>query len=125
MPNSDQDRLAREIAEAYQASGICAKVHGGYVFVEREEGWAGPLDPRVLKMTYRDEIERVETSVQHAVAECFDRFADNPLGIEDRETWFLMFMSPLDFIKLGFTESKAAISYRVAQALQYRGDLGP
>ena len=44
MPG-DGSELARTIVQAYRASGIAAKVHGGKLFIEREEGWEGPIEP--------------------------------------------------------------------------------
>ena len=33
--------------------GVAAKVHGGKLFVEREDGWEGPFEPVSLELDLR------------------------------------------------------------------------
>jgi hypothetical protein len=124
-PTDDEVRLAREIVAAYRASGIGAKTHRGQPFVEREEGWEGPLDVHQLQETYRDEIERVEARARAAVGPCFERRDDALGALVDRDLWASSILSPAHLAQLGFSEHQARLYITVAQTLHYQGRLWP
>ena len=123
MVDEDPAEVARKIVDAYRASGIPAKIHGGRPFVCREEGWEGPLDTLQLREIYEAEIGRIERDVRGAVAACWEMIDQRRPGALDRDLWVALRVCHEDFKRLGFSEQKAQLYSSVAQCLRYRREL--
>lgn len=122
LPSDDETRVTKQIVQAYRASGLNAKTYQGQPFVEREDGWEGPLDVRELQKTYLAEINRLEQLVRGIVREWYDSL-EGSLSFSYRDACVQLRLIPEVLVRLGFDERRARIYVSIARSLRYRGDL--
>lgn len=126
MPD-DECELSKRIAKAYRASGIAAKAHRGKLFIEREEGWEGPLDPTSIQATYADDIRTIEDHVRAAASlviqqlnEAERGFMPGPSGYTGYV--FLYLSSPERFKALGYDDRTTRLYIRILSSRSFWKD---
>ena len=118
MPD-DGSELAKTIAQAYRAGGIAAKVHGGKLFIEREEGWEGPVEPTSAQTTCADDIRAIESRVRHAASRIIENLSEAERSLIGRSSaWYLskFLADPERYKSLGHDDRRAR--YYAAQAMR-------
>ena len=108
----DELELSRKIAKAYRASGIAAKTHRGKLFLEREEGWEGPIDPASIQTTYVDDIRMIEGHARAAAMKVVDDLNEVERGFMDgpHDGYVCLFLTdPEKFKALGYDDRRTQL----------------
>jgi hypothetical protein len=128
MPD-DKWELSKRIAKAYRASGIAAKAYCGKLFIEREEGWEGPLDPTSIQATYADDIRTIEdharaaaTLVIHHLNDAEREFMPGPSSYTGYVHQFLS--DPEKFKALGYDDRKTRLYITIIRSRSFWNDFG-
>jgi hypothetical protein len=119
MPD-DGSELARTIARAYRASGIAAKAHGGKLFIEREEGWEGPIEPTSARTTHTEDIRSIEGQVRRAASQVIEHLNETERQLMEQhpDGYASLFLSePERFERLGYDDRRARLFVSVARYL--------
>ena len=126
MPD-DEWKLARSIAKAYLASGIAAKTHRGKLYVEREEGWEGPIDPTSVQTTYAHDIRMIEDHARAAASLVIQHLNEDERGFMPGPSGhtgyvFLYLSSPERFKALGYDDLKTRLYMRILRSRSFWKD---
>ena len=119
MPD-DESEGAKRIAQAYRASGIAAKVHGGMLFIERDEGWEGPIFPASVQSTYAEDIRAIEGRVRRAASQVLENLNDAERSfMAERSGHVSQYLTdPARYMRLGCDERTARRHVAVVTSLK-------
>ena len=117
--DGDEPGLARTIARAYRASGVAAKVQGGMLFVEREEGWDGPIEPTSAGATYIDDIRSIEGRARQAASKVVETLNETERSLMGQRSGYasLYLSDPQRFQNLGYDDRRARVYVSVVKSL--------
>ena len=119
MADEGSADMVRALVQAYRSSGIAAKVYRGNMFVEREGGWEGPIDPRRIQATYREDIGAIERNARAAALLVIAGLSERLRGWLDNHRAYAsgLVLTPERFQRLGLDHRRVRLYASVAVRL--------